>query len=143
MKTNVTNLKRARDLIERTHPTKIKMSHFRMNRNDMRPKCGTTGCIVGLCTELDSKNIEANYYSNTGCINFSEWSSDFFGVSPRQWIFLFDYRHVNDKQGHLNRLQYVIDHPEGPWPCERTGHLDFSKVFKYPKEEEQNEKRNT
>ena len=144
-KTNVVNLKRAKEFLESIPEDKIQMGYFRYGEDEVNPICGSSGCIVGLCTELDADNVLENHKDRFGYIKFMKWSHEFFGTSPdsndSRWKFLFSQLHINDKRGHLNRLQYVIDNPNDPDPCKTSGHTrdDFGTVFEYPKEEEQNE----
>ncbi len=109
------NLKRTREYIANVNGSMINMDYYRCNFDNFNPECKSIGCIIGHATTLDAKNVIDNFIHHNG-INFSLWSREFFGIDRKSklWIYLFGHQHIDIKEYHLYRMDYILAGNKAP-----------------------------
>ncbi len=114
---NKKNLKRARKHIANVSASMIRMENYRDRPpTKEKPECDTVGCIVGHATILDAYNVIKNFTNKYGGIDFTLWSKDFFGIDRKSylWNYLFGQQHLNIKDYHLHRMDYILAGNKAP-----------------------------
>ncbi len=114
---NKKNLKRTREHIAEVNGSMIKMNHYRydalINHN---PECKSVGCIIGHATALDAENVRKNFTDRYEGIKFTAWSKEFFGIGRGSalWTYLFSHEHLDIKDYHLYRMDYILAGNKAP-----------------------------
>ncbi len=111
---NKKNLKRTREYIAEVDDSMIKMYYYREGTL-YNPKCNSIGCIVGHATALDAENVKKNFTNKDG-IRFESWSREFFGTGRKSklWQYLFGHQHIDIKDYHLYRMDYILEGNKAP-----------------------------
>lgn len=111
---NKENLLKAADYVEKIEPKWFNMAHYRLGLSDKGSKfCGTTGCIIGHCTALDTdENIDKYRHEATKFIEFDRWSRVFFDVNEMEWIYLFSSlwaNHGDTPKNAAKRIRHFVE----------------------------------
>jgi len=106
---NRENLSRMADYIETVPQDKFDVERFRTGQIKYH-ECDSVGCVIGHCTILDENPLPM---SNSGNINFDEWSRNFTDLKPYSyaWKYLFSLHWTavdNTPTGAAKRIRYFI-----------------------------------
>ncbi len=135
---NITNLQLVRNHTAKIVENKLKMSYFRVEESPdaKTPICKSVGCIIGHATSLDAENVKDNFTNEYG-IKFPQWSEDFLGIyaDSALWTYLFGYQHLDIKDYHLYRMDYILAGNETPeqvhtFVCEHeNGIIEYARYY--------------
>ncbi len=108
------NLKRTREYIAEVDGYMLKMYYYREGTL-YNPICNSIGCIIGHATALDAENVKKNFTNKYG-IRFEPWSREFFGTGKKSklWQYLFGHQHLDIKDYHLYRMDYILAGNKAP-----------------------------
>jgi len=110
---NKSNLQLMADHIKTIPQEVFDMQDYRKN-NLLSIECGSIGCDIGHCIQLDpdSKNVPINKHFET--IDFFKWSENFTELDGNsdEWNWCFDSRWKstdNTPLGASKRIEYLIN----------------------------------
>jgi hypothetical protein len=108
---NKENLQKAITYMKTVPQELINMSNYKTITDNLNHKCGSTGCVIGHCSVLDTEPLPK--FDEGGNINFAQWSEDWFGLnlygSDLIWDFMFSSNWSNYKEQIIKRMEYVLN----------------------------------